>query len=297
MISRQSLLIAGCAGIVFSSQALASAALSEGLESKNPGKRLRLATTLSLTQSKLEKTQKERRKTIDHLFKSLRSQFSAPEVPQIEREPIQLARSSSEEETSCQGDFSSPSSMQAMMAGAGRRSTSPQREGQDDEGRDRVHRVVSGDTLISISRRYYGSSSHWKMLQKLNGLENPSSIKIGQRLLIPKDPKEPGSARKKTVPLTSVASSKYLNRHTAPSEKPLDYNHYEWKVYHVKPGDSLLSLARQYCGDDDMVSELAKYNNLDQERGLEAGSNILVPIPKSPEISKRYLLSTQGIFK
>jgi LysM repeat protein len=45
-----------------------------------------------------------------------------------------------------------------------------------------VHVVRSGDSLISIARRY---SVTVKAIQELNGITNPDKIRIGQRIRIP----------------------------------------------------------------------------------------------------------------
>jgi LysM repeat protein len=51
----------------------------------------------------------------------------------------------------------------------------------------RTYVVRDGDTLASISRRYYKSSAHWKKIRDANRdvVENPAKLKTGQTLTIP----------------------------------------------------------------------------------------------------------------
>lgn len=55
-------------------------------------------------------------------------------------------------------------------------------------GGDSTHVVASGDTLASISRKYYGNTKHWERIYSENkGLigSDPAALKIGQKLKIP----------------------------------------------------------------------------------------------------------------
>ncbi len=47
--------------------------------------------------------------------------------------------------------------------------------------------VESGDTLFSISRKFYKSPSHWKQIREANRekIEDPAKLKPGQSLIIP----------------------------------------------------------------------------------------------------------------
>jgi nucleoid-associated protein YgaU len=53
----------------------------------------------------------------------------------------------------------------------------------------RTHIVASGDTLSSISQKYYGNPAKWRNILDANPkLENPHSLKIGQEIKIPSLP-------------------------------------------------------------------------------------------------------------
>lgn len=51
----------------------------------------------------------------------------------------------------------------------------------------RSHVVAPGDTLFSLSRKYYKSPDHWKAIMNANkkSVEDPGKLKVGQTLIIP----------------------------------------------------------------------------------------------------------------
>lgn len=59
--------------------------------------------------------------------------------------------------------------------------------GKAAPGRSRTYVVQEGDTLASISRKFYKSSGHWKKIRNANRdvVENPAKLKPGQTLTIP----------------------------------------------------------------------------------------------------------------
>jgi len=58
-------------------------------------------------------------------------------------------------------------------------------EAQKPGGRSYV--VQSGDTLVSISRKFYKSSARWEKILNANkeSIHNPENLKVGQSLIIP----------------------------------------------------------------------------------------------------------------
>lgn len=64
------------------------------------------------------------------------------------------------------------------------------------------HYVIQpGDTLITISRHFYGTGRHWRRIAEANPGLNPRRLKIGRRILIPslpdhspRTPSRPGSS-------------------------------------------------------------------------------------------------------
>ena len=55
------------------------------------------------------------------------------------------------------------------------------------EKRVSSHTVSAGETLIAIARRQLGSSDRWEDIARLNDINDPGSIRVGQVLVIPLD--------------------------------------------------------------------------------------------------------------
>ena len=69
------------------------------------------------------------------------------------------------------------------MTEAAEEESKEQEETQKTEGR--IHVVEAGETLGSISQKYYGDGSGVEKIMNANGLDNPNRIVCGQELLIP----------------------------------------------------------------------------------------------------------------
>jgi nucleoid-associated protein YgaU len=50
---------------------------------------------------------------------------------------------------------------------------------------ERVHRVVSGDTLASVAFAEYGDPTQWRAVAAYNGIDDPMRIPMGTALLLP----------------------------------------------------------------------------------------------------------------
>ncbi len=59
--------------------------------------------------------------------------------------------------------------------------------GKKSASQKRSYVVKSGDTLASISRRFYKTSSRWKKIRDANAdkIDDPQNLKIGETLTIP----------------------------------------------------------------------------------------------------------------
>jgi len=57
----------------------------------------------------------------------------------------------------------------------------------NDEIRTKIHIVQKGDTLSSISAKYYGSANQWRKIvaANQNNLPNPNRLTPGSKLIIP----------------------------------------------------------------------------------------------------------------
>lgn len=63
----------------------------------------------------------------------------------------------------------------------------PTSTAQPVESQQRTHTVVSGDTLSSIAKKYYGDAAKWTKIFEANKdtLPDANSLKLGQKLKIP----------------------------------------------------------------------------------------------------------------
>ncbi len=55
-----------------------------------------------------------------------------------------------------------------------------------------TYTIKKGDTLGSISKKFYGTTTKWKLIAETNNISNPGAIKIGQLLEIPATKLEKG---------------------------------------------------------------------------------------------------------
>ncbi len=117
------------------------------------------------------------------------------------------------------------------------------------------HSVRSGDTLGALARRYRTTA---QAIMRLNGIKNPKTLRIGQKLKIPGkgDPSEsePGTR-------TAAVSSK------APTGV----------AYTVKQGDTLFTLARQF---NTTVDRIKAANGLNSD-SLSVGQKLVISDRKS----------------
>jgi len=114
------------------------------------------------------------------------------------------------------------------------------------------HTVAKGETLWSISEKYYKSGYNWVDVQKANNLENANVVSEGTELTIPDVTP--------IVPAGTVSS--------AQTEK---------KEYTVKKGDSLWSIAVSQYQNGYRWPEIARANNLVNPNIIHAGNVLVLP--------------------
>lgn len=99
----------------------------------------------------------------------------------------------------------------------------------------KFHDVESGETLFAICREHYGDISLVQALARYNKLDDPASLKIGRRLMIPRAEDIGGR--------TVVAATSTPARASSPTPKPVAPT-----TYVVKSGDSLAGIAQRFLG-------------------------------------------------
>ena len=123
----------------------------------------------------------------------------------------------------------------------------------------RTHTVVAGETLWSISERYYDSGYNWVDIAKENDLANAGLIEVGQKLSVPDVP-----AKAVTVSEGKVVSE------TSGSA-------ISGSTYEVVKGDSLWDISVRAYGDGYRWVEVAKENKLANPNIIHAGNILILP--------------------
>jgi membrane-bound lytic murein transglycosylase D len=116
---------------------------------------------------------------------------------------------------------------------------------------DRMHRIVAGDSLSTIARRYGTSVSQ---LMALNGLRS-QSIQVGKSLILP------GSGQRTTLTAEQVAST----RARLAAGKSQEYV--------IRSGDSLWSIARRFKVSP---QQLQVWNDISSKDPLKPGQKLKI---------------------
>jgi nucleoid-associated protein YgaU len=100
-----------------------------------------------------------------------------------------------------------------------------------------TYTVVAGDTLSSISVRFYGDASHVPMLAAVNQIADPGVISVGQVLVVP------------------------------------DLSH----TYTVVAGDTLFNIAQQFYGHGTLFGFIAEVNGITNPGAISTGQVLVIP--------------------
>ncbi len=123
------------------------------------------------------------------------------------------------------------------------------------------HTVIAGETLWSISERYYTSGYNWTDIARASNLKDADKIVVGQKLTIPNV--EVKKAVVSTVKLTPVVTQSVIM-----GDK-----------YTVMKGDSLWKISVRAYGDGYRWKEIALANKLANPRRIHAGNILTIPRP------------------
>jgi len=130
---------------------------------------------------------------------------------------------------------------------------------QVQNGETQKHTVGRGETLWSISQKYYQTGYNWTEIAKANDIENPNSIEVGQELIIPKiqDEKEAvkDEAGETENSQNSIVSASYV----------------------VQKEDNLWSIAIRAYGDGYKWVEIARENSLVNPDLIHTGNKLVLP--------------------
>jgi len=135
------------------------------------------------------------------------------------------------------------------------------------------HDVVMGDTLMNISRKYFGTPVYYKEIAKMNNIADTGHLTQGSSLMI-----DLGMGGGKVGTVEAVKK---------PAPKPSSGN----IVYHVvASGDTLMSISRQYFnGSASYYRQIAEMNGLTGASPLRIGMKLKIDKslklkPKKPSL-------------
>jgi len=117
-----------------------------------------------------------------------------------------------------------------------------------------THRVQAGDSLASLSRRYYGSERYVDHLIKSNPqIKDPTRLSIGMSVNIPAEPQASATNTETVLAQPKMTS---LETKTATASA----NAAQGRTYQVKQGDSFYAIARDVLGDANRWNEILALN-------------------------------------
>jgi|GEM_PF-2953611 len=131
------------------------------------------------------------------------------------------------------------------------------------------HTVRRGESLISISQRYYGSSRHWSEIAEANGGLSPRKLKPGQEIVIP-------SRRAPSKKPTS--STPQIGKEKDRSE-PGDTSGFLAAEHVVKKNETLGKISLRYYGTSKKWQKIfdANTDQLENPDRLVVGMKLQIP--------------------
>jgi len=130
-----------------------------------------------------------------------------------------------------------------------------------------IYVIKQGDTLKSIAEKYYGQATKERTIADLNFIEKPSSIKVGEEIIV--DVKPLGKSEQVTSSLAKTG------RLPDPSLNGA-------KTYTVQKGDTLGKIAREQLGSSasESLKKLMNANPGLNAKNLKIGEIIVIPDTK-----------------
>jgi nucleoid-associated protein YgaU len=120
--------------------------------------------------------------------------------------------------------------------------------------------VKSGDCLSKIAQSELGSVRYLERLLEVNGLNSSSTLRVGQRLILPH------------IGETAPVRGEDIKRAPAPALESRD-----WAMVMVQEGDSLWKIAARVLDDGNRYKEIMAWNQLNSET-LQPGTKLRVQL-------------------
>lgn len=127
-----------------------------------------------------------------------------------------------------------------------------------------IYVIKQGDTLKSIAEKYYGQATRERTIADLNFIEKPSSIKVGEEIIV--DVKPLGKSEQVTSSLAKTGRIPDAALNGA-------------KTHTVQKGDTLGKIAREHLGSsaNSSIKSLIKANPGLNANNLQIGEIIVIP--------------------
>ncbi|HEX9794765.1 MAG TPA: LysM peptidoglycan-binding domain-containing protein [Planctomycetota bacterium] len=133
----------------------------------------------------------------------------------------------------------------------------------------RKYAVTSGDSMGRISQRFYGTARHAQMLADVNGIQDPSLVRVGQVLRVPYLDGE--------TPDPAPGADRARIREEAAPLRELPQRHPGARRYTVASGDSLSEIAARFYGTPKHWRALARENGLGADGAVRVGQVLVLP--------------------
>ena len=136
-----------------------------------------------------------------------------------------------------------------------------------------TYTIEKGDSLSSVAYRYGVS---WREVAELNGIKDPSKIRIGQKIKLPAYAKSTPAPRKKSTPKAAAKPAGGSSSGGAVASAPVAVG----GEYVVKSGDSLSRIASR---NGTTIKALREANGLTGDK-LKIGQKLKLPGGQAPAV-------------
>lgn len=143
---------------------------------------------------------------------------------------------------------------------------------------EKTHKIAEGETLFAVSKKYYGDANLWRKLAAANNgkVQENGAVKVGTTIVIPSKESLTGKPETKADPkLAAKPQSKPVP--TKPDTKAAKVEDSKTKSYQVRPGDTLMNIAKRQLGSSSRSDEIASLNKIDPDDDLLAGAILKLP--------------------
>lgn len=138
----------------------------------------------------------------------------------------------------------------------------------------KTYAVQDGDTLWSISEKFYQSGYNWVDLAQANNLTNPNYLTTGEELSLPQvTAKVPEIAQAETTTEGQLATQAAMVQNSGSANTQA----IESNDYVVQEGDYLWQIAVRAYGDGYKWTAISQANNLTNPDFLEVGQKLTLP--------------------